>query len=438
MRTQAISDSSFTLNRDSDSFVPITKPVYNGEREIEKRTVRIDDLFYVKGGNVGAIGIADFEVQSLFSSHIFKLRIEPEIRHYVFAILKSDFGKAQVQNLPLGAIKGLDSFKAEYFNKIVIPFPNNDAKQIINYVGILVKAVIRKETKIKEKMAMINKIIEIELLYNQKDIDFDYSLPTYNELMTSGRLDTGLYSNEYKQLRFIIENYKSGTDNVYRWGFKLSRGQNLQISNIGKSIYSEEPCENCYKLLLPTNLTPFGTVSKVMYLGNKNKLKCLEKGDIVFGAEGFEKGRSIVITEDVSKTITNIHGITLKSEKHNLTESIFIKCFLDYLRSKGLIDKYAVGGSGGSLAQQYWDIITFPKFSISKQEEIAKLYNNSSNLQINKLTLNEFENEDRKITDVMGILQLDMQIKFIKQKLIETVNGIVNDKDIKIDLKLPQ
>ena len=143
----------------------------------------------------------------------------------------------------------------------------------------------------------------------------------------------------------------------------MSRGQNLQVSNIGKSIYSPKWYPNFYTLILPMFLSKYGTVDKVSYLGNRNTLKTLKKGDLIFGAEGFEKGRSVVIVEEKLNSITNIHGITFQQDKHDLNNAIFVKCILDYLRSKGLIDLFAVGGNGGSLAQKYWTYIPFPLFS---------------------------------------------------------------------------
>lgn len=95
-------------------------------------------------------------------------------------------------------------------------------------------------------------------------------------------------------------------------------------------------------------------------MGNSKPLKTLKKGDLIFGAEGFEKGRSIVVIQEETNTITNIHGITIQQESHNLVKAIFVKCFLDYLRRKGLIDLFAVGGNGGSLAQKYWPYILSP------------------------------------------------------------------------------
>ena len=126
--------------------------------------------------------------------------------------------------------------------------------------------------------------------------------------------------------------------------------------------------------MLPKHLSKYGTVDEVQYLGNRKELKTLKKGDLIFGAEGFEKGRSIVILDERSKTITNIHGITLHHRQGNIQLSIFVKCFLDYLRNNGLIDRYAVGGNGGSLAMKYWSIIPFPNFPDESQKKITKLY----------------------------------------------------------------
>lgn len=161
-------------------------------------------------------------------------------------------------------------------------------------------------------------------------------------------------------------------------GFSLNRGQNLQESNIGKSIYFDAYHKCFYNIILPTNFSDYGTINKVSYLGNKNKLKTLNKGKIIFGAEA--TFRSIVICKNTENYVANIHGITLY--QNYLTLSIFIKCFMDYLANKGVIE---VGRNGGSLAQKYWEIIPFSDFSETKQQEIAKFYHNPIDYPIKNL-----------------------------------------------------
>ena len=155
---------------------------------------------------------------------------------------------------------------------------------------------------------------------------------------------------------------------------------------------------------------------------------------MIFGAEGFEKGRSIVIIQEEARVITNIHGITIQQEEHNVSKAIFIKCFLDYLRNKGLIDLYAVGGNGGSLAQKYWEIIPFPSFPKEKQTEIAKLYHNPENYyQTNIFTLNNFLEQDNLFNQTAGIYELDKTAKQLKQILNQAIENIINDKPVTIN-----
>ena len=426
IRTKCLSADSFLLDYESDGLVPIRPQAF------KEQNLKAGDILISKDSNIGETAILNQDHSNFMVSggiKILKIQQEP---YYVYSILKHKFFKQQLELLTKRGAT-LKHAKAKYLD-CEIPFPNqSNSQEVIEYVSLLVKAVMRKEAKIVENASKINELIVKELVENQLDRTFTYVQPTQKEIEKTYRLDASIYSEDYKKKIFLIENYIYGTDNIYGWGFNLSRGQNLQVSNIGKSIYSEERKENYYKLFLPTYLTVFGTVSKVMYLGNKNKLKCLEKGDIIFGAEGFEKGRSIVIPDEVSNTITNIHGITLKTEDHDLTKSIFVRCFLNFLRGEGLIDKYAVGGNGGSLSIKYWTAIKLPKFPKPKQEEIAKYYHNSCAIDSSNFGLKNFETKDETLTNEQGIIQLDAQIKAIKNKLSSIIDSIIANKTVSID-----
>lgn len=86
----------------------------------------------------------------------------------------------------------------------------------------------------------------------------------------------------FKEFLFLITNYKNGYSAIYDYGYKVKRGQNLQISNIGKSIYTTKEYKNFYKLVLSQNLSTEGRILSIQYLGNKNKLSILNDGDIVY------------------------------------------------------------------------------------------------------------------------------------------------------------
>lgn len=285
---------------------------------------------------------------------------------------------------------------------------------------------------IRQRHEAAMKMIQDELNANQKETQFRFLLPTIDEICSVDRMDSSLYSEDFKKKEFLIKNYKYGTSTIEELGFQASRGQNLQVSNIGKSIQTSEYRKGYYTLILPKFLSKYGTVTIKEYLGNPNILKTLKKGEIIFGAEGNEKGRSLVIIEEQDKMITNIHGITLTQSKHNIKKGIFIKLFLDYYRSEGMIDSYAVGGNGGSLAIKYWDYLKFPNFPIIKEEKLISYYYSGTVFDYSSVNINDFESIDNDFNQNAGIYELDKSMKYLQQKLEKAINNIANDKEVEI------
>jgi type I restriction enzyme S subunit len=103
------------------------------------------------------------------------------------------------------------------------------------------------------------------------------------------------------------------------------------------------------------------------------------------------------------------------------------------LRNEGLIDLFAVGGNGGSLAQKYWEYIPFPIFPDEKQQEIAKLYHNADiDYQISQCTLDNFLETDNAYNAKAGIYQLDKTAKQLKAKLNQIIDDIINDIEVDV------
>ena len=425
VRTKALQAHSFLPEITSETALPIMP------NSFVKMNLKQGDLLISKDSNIGEVVILDKDYPNfMLSGAIYKLPVT-EKKHYLLAFIKHNIFREQLDFMvPKGAT--IRHAKTMFLD-CKIPMPNKDAENVINFVEVLTQAIINKEKLIKERHEAILKAIEAELLENQKPNKFSFELPRINELEEVGRLDTNLYREHFKNVVFEIQNYKNGFQTISDLGFSLSRGQNLQVSNIGESVYSKKQYSNFYTLMLPKFLSKYGTVDKIEYLGNQNDLKTLQKGDLIFGAEGFEKGRSIVIIEEQSRAITNIHGITIQQKEHDVNKAIFVKCCLDYLRNKGLIDLYAVGGNGGSLAQKYWEIIPFPNFYKTKQDEIAKLYHNVEiDYKADTFTLANFLDKDNEYNQEAGIYELDKTAKKLKEILNQTIDNIVNDNDIKI------
>ena len=380
----------------------------------------------------GGIGIVNYQENNHICSPALTVirEVSSEItKEYLLAVLRTSFFSEQILGFQnRGIYPRLDK---SAMDNILIPIPRN--KKIIDYISVLTKAYNNKIQLISQKHQKIINIIDSELKNNQKKKSFSIDFPTINEIDSVGRLDTNLYREEFKEIDFLIKNYSNGFCTIYDLGFTLSRGQNLQISNIGASIYSKTYFDNFYTLILPKFLSKYGTIDTMEYIGNPKELKTLKKGDLIFGAEGFEKGRSIVIIEEKKKAITNIHGITMQQKEHNVEKAIFVKCCLDYLRNKGMIDLFAVGGNGGSLAQKYWEHIPFPKFSEDKQLNIVKLYHNKdAKYDTKNWNLNNFIIKDNEFNKISGIYELDNTAKLLKSRLNIIIDNLINDRQVKI------
>jgi len=429
IRAKSLQAHSYLPTLSPESYVPINPKAFVNYH------LQKGDILISKDSNIGEVIILDQDYPNfMLSGALYKLPIT-EYKYYVLGFLKSEMFKNQ---LDLKVSKGATIRHAgKKFLECSIPFPNQDNKaQAISYVGNLVEALVNKEVEIKSKYERVLEIIDKELKNNQATSkEFFYAQPKLSDIKGTGRINAAFYSDDFKKKEYIIRNYKHGYQSVYQLGFNVSRGQNLQVSTIGKSVYSKAKKPNFYTLLLPRNFSIYGTILKEEYLGNSRDLKTLKEGDIIFGAEGFEKGRSAVILSDQDRTITNIHGITLNHQDKNITLSMFVKCFLDYLRKNNLIDYYAVGGNGGSLAMKYWRDMPFPNFPIEKQKEIAKLFYSDSSYPT-ELGVDNFLSMDSSWNTSAGIYDLDRSMKSLKSKLQTLVEKITNNEKIDIDFTI--
>ena len=427
IRTKALQASYFlpVLN-DIECMVPILP---NSFKDLK---LKKGDILISKDANIGETAYLEEGLPCcMISGGLVRLKFPEHVKHYVFAFMKSGFFKEQVY---LMASRGatIRHAKALWLDAM-IPFPNQDNKdEVVSFVSLLTTAVIRKEAEIKRKYNKITGLIDGELRENQRPRKFIYDMPNLGDLRGTSRLDAGMFCEDYLRKQFLIDSYVRGSENIFACGFDFKRGQNLQISQIGRSMYTDEYKPNFYKLVRPLNLSDFGTVKKYEYLGNPRKLQTLKKGEILFSAEGTIGKFSVFIDVD-DKTITNIHGITIfRKNKENDVESIFLGLFLGYLRNIGILDYISVGGQGGSLAEKYWKYIKIPNFTRSKKEEIAKYYFNPANYDEEKLNLSEFEDEDVKVTEEAGILQLDKQCKAIRRILDTMMERVISDKEIEV------
>lgn len=425
VRTGALNKSNFLLEYEKDSILPM-KPEDFLNMELKKWQIIIS-----KDGNVWECIVVDRNLKKyMLSWGLVCIDIDKSIKYYCFAFMKSDFLKDQVlQKIS----KWATLLHAKETRKdCIIPFPNQANKdEVIHYLSLLVQSVINKEQAIKAKYEKMMEMISEELKSNQNNKSFVYQSPKYNELQELLRLDAWMFTKEYKQELFAIENYKNWSTWFYDLWYDLKRWQNLQVSTIWKSIYSDTYQKWFYEMVRPTYLTDYWTIERFEYLGNAKELQTINQWDIIFSAE-WSIGKSHVFIDDVKKTITNIHWIVVYSKtKREIFENVFLWVFLGYMRKQKMFDYMSVWWQGGSMGQKYWKYIKIPNFPDTIKQQISDLYYHPTSYS-STISLDTFVDSDNTITAQSGITQLDQQIKTIKNHINTIVDQIINDEEVEI------
>ena len=405
MRAKSLDSKFFTPMPFGEAVVPMNKKFF------QQYNLKKGDILISKDSNIGECVILSKDMSNFMPcGALYRLPLSKH-KLYVLAMIKSeDFRKQLDKIVPIGATI---RHAGKKFLECTIPFPKNNRETVIKNIEDLVAQLIEIERLIIDKdNQIVNKILSELLSGCKKDIINIHFKTNLSEIIESARLDAGYYAPMAKKQKAILANYQYGSQTLEEMGYTIKRGQNLQISNIGKSVYSDTFKEGYYTVIKPTNFSDYGTVESFEYLGNKNKLITLNDGDIVFSGEG-TVGKCILFTDTQEKWITNIHGIVLHKDNAHLVESAFVSCFLRFLRKWGYYDHFTVGGQGGSLGKNYWDAVLIPNMPSEVKNEIANLYFSKGN-NTNKL-------------DNMGIIQLDKTKKEIEAKLFLLINQIITE-----------
>ncbi|AFI05566.1 restriction endonuclease subunit S [Helicobacter cetorum] len=423
IRISEMNDLDFTFNVSNDTLK--IRPV---DKNYKNKTIEQGDICYQTASSIGNVCVYNGS-KAFFNSHIRKISFKKN-PFYIFAFLKSSFCKEQVDIL--GSIKGVDNFREDYLLNTLIPFPttkNYKNPQVIEQlVANIVQNIIDKEEQIKRKNILIDTIIETELRENQQKNTFSYSYPTIKEIKQESRLDTGIYSRNFKENQGIIENYIFGYSNIFDLGYDVSRGQNLQISNIGESLYSNKVIHGAYKLILSKFFNE-RTYKRVVYLGNKEQLKTIEKGDIIFSCRG-EMGRCVMFPELVENMITNIDNVHIVSKNRTMVEKIYCFCILGYLKNKNILDSIACIGSGApSFTQYQFSKLKIPNFPKIKQQEIAKEYYNPMKKNMHT-SLGDYLAKEQMRNAQIGIFELNNELFTLKEHLGDILHRIIADEEI--------
>lgn len=349
---------------------------------------------------------------------------------YIYAFLRTDFFVEQVWSLlNRGVYPRMDTGALD---KIVVPIADDEL--VCAYVGALALAIIDKEKAIRARDAEILRHIDAELAANHTGGAFRFEHPSTKEVKSLGRLDAAIYGYEYKSKIARITSYRRGSKTPTAAGFTVTPGPSLEIKLLQTRIDSEVPKAGFYTLLIPANISEYGTMDVVTWLGTARKLPLLRAGDILFGEAGFHKGRSIVLIDELERATTNAHGLYARRSDGDLQRSIFFRCIFNWYRSQRLIDLMAVGGSGGHFSPNYFDFVRIPNFPDDIEERIARLYHNSATPPARKLTLANFVAWHREWNEGLGIWELDREMKALQKILAAVQEEIIEGRTVRIPI----
>lgn len=420
MKAKAVQNYNFLpiINEETSEYI---KPSVFYQMELKK-----GDIIISKDSNIGEACILDKDYNNVMLSNAFYRLPINKNKLYIFAFIKSEYFKKQLDILtPKGATI---RHAGKRFLDCYIPFPSDE--KIIKYITLLVKVIINIEENIIKKDQEIISIIDNELNKECKNKNVNMETLKYSELIRLKRYDVGVFSEQYKTIKNLIENYKFGNSSFEELGYSITRGQNLQISNIGKSIYSDKPInDKFYGLVLSNSITNNMSFRTEMFLGSKKSLKKIKYGDIIFTCRG-NLGRCFINCSNNDNIITNIDNVHISSDSNNINNKVMVGCFLHYLKEKQYLRNISIQGSGAdSFTKYHFDMIKIPNFPKEIEKQLFDLYSNTESI---KLDISNFESKIQKY----GLFYLERIKEIIRDEIKQTFSYIINDKEIEINSRL--
>ena len=418
LRTKALQFHSYLPNVTSETALPLMPKMFI------KQNLKEGDLIISKDSNIGEIVILDKDYPNFMTSGaIYKLPVT-ENKYYLLAFIKHQIFKEQLDFMvPKGAT--IRHAKTMFLD-CKIPIPNKKKDETIKYIEVLIQAIINKEKLIKKRHSAIFELITQELKEHKKNKAFEYIFPTINEIETSGRLDTGIYSKQYKEIDFLIKNYKHGY-------FFLDK-KNLKSGSTPDTRFIGDIDKLQYRWITPTHCSDNGLIfidEGINLKGNNNiNEDCIL---LTNRGQGEDCGKASFYNFcDYGKGHHNqgMYRLSL-CDKNNL---LFILCFLNTELMRKYCSKLSLGSKMKELKMEHFLQIPFPNFPEEKQKGIVKLYHNydieyrSANWNLDNFLIN-----DNEFNKEAGIYELYKTAKQLKAKLNLVIDNIVNDKPVKTD-----
>lgn len=368
------------------------------------------DVLVSRNASLGKITLVNKDFNGILNGGISYLKFKEDKKYYAFAFFLLDYGADYLTVLTSGGGTQKNA-KRQNLLDLEIPFPtskNHKSPELIEkYVSLLTQNIIDKEEQIENRQKNIDDLVYTELRNNQKSI-FSYSLPKKSDLLSHKRIDTGLYTEKYKEENHLIENYKNGFSSINTSKFKSGSTPKTRIFNAPKS---------SLKWVTPTNISDEGFYNPIekISMPTSNNLK---KDCILFinrTSKG-KKGEYVGITffYDFSYYGEGQHNQGLyRVDYLSKDEMIFTTAFMNSRIMRKICGYISIGSKMKEMKSYDFATLKFPKFDKSLKQKIGKLYYN--NIDKTNFDFDNYLENEKVRNQQLGIFHLNTEIIEIKK-----------------------
>lgn len=385
------------------------------------------DVLISRNASLGKITFVNKDFNSILNGGISYLRFKEQNKFYVFAFFLLDYGADYLTVLTSGGGTQKNA-KRQNLLDLKVPFPtlkNNKTPEIVEqYICLLTQNIIDKEEQIENKQNEIDNFVYNELINNQNS-KFKFNLPKKSDLLKTNRIDTGLYTEKYKEQNHLIECYKNGYFQIESTKYKSGSTPKVRIFNASNSKL---------KWVTPTNISDEGFYSPIEKISMPTENN-LNKDCILFinrTSKG-KKGEYVGITcfYDVGYYGKGQHNQGLYRVEHlSKNEMLFITAFMNSRIMRKVCGNVSIGSKMKEMKSYDFATLKFPKFNNELKEKIGACYYN--NMEKEKFSFPTYIEKEKQRNINLGIFQLNIEIIELKSELEELISKIIKEESIHI------
>ena len=419
IRTSAFSSDRFCLVIDNNSILNISSNAF-ADMHLKKY-----DILICKDSNVGETVMLDSDFPNyMFSSGINRLNVKKD-KFYILGIMKNENFKNQlISKIPKGATI---MHARDLYLECLIPYSNNN--KITEYVSSLTEIIFNREIEIKKRFEDINDIINNELNKIDESKIQHTKFPTISQLITSTRLDTGNYTEEFNKIDSQIKSYKNGYYYIDK--------NNIHGGNTPKKRAITKDSSGKFIWIIPTYIDSNGTINLSNRIdcqkNNINKNSMLIVNRTSKGGIGEYVGIASFYDYKKYGKAQNNQGL-YRIDNYSDQDLILMTALLNSPMYRKYCANLSMGSKMKELKLNNIISIPFPKFPENIKNQICNLYYN----KINKIEVNEknFVLENSKWDKKAGLLDLYESNIETKKILNKIVDNIYLNEDFKIEYKI--